>query len=78
MTLAFVFVECEEGHTRAVKKETEAIDGVQEVHSIAGGDYDIIVKVDADERDLHGVLAAIRGVGGIAALATSIVCRNLN
>lgn len=78
MTLAFVLVECEEGHARAVKKVTERIDGVQEAHSISGGDYDIVVKVNADEHDLHGVLAAIRRVGGIAALSTSIVCRNLH
>lgn len=77
MTLAFVFVECEEGRASAVKNLTQKIDGVQEAHSISDGDYDILVKVNADDHELHSTLAAIRQIGGISALATSIVCKAL-
>jgi DNA-binding Lrp family transcriptional regulator len=77
MTLALVFVECEDGHSSAVKNLTEKIDGVREAHSISGGDYDIVVKVNARDHELHAALAAIRQIGGISALSTSIVCKSL-
>lgn len=79
MTLAFVFLECEEGQATAVKKSTSKILGVQETHSISDSDFDLVVKVDAkDEQSLHSVLGAVRRVSGIAAVATSIVCRSLH
>jgi DNA-binding Lrp family transcriptional regulator len=79
MTLAFVFVECEEGQATAVKKSTSKIRGVQETHSISDSDFDLVVKVDAnDEQSLHSVLGAVRRVSGIAAVATSIVCKSLH
>ena len=79
MTLAFVFVECEEGQATAVKKSTSKIRGVQETHSISESDFDLVVKVDVkDEQSLHSVLGAVRRVSGIAAVATSIVCRSLH
>jgi len=79
MTLAFVFVECEEGQATAVKKSANKIQGVQETHSISGSDFDLVVKVNAkDEQSLHSVLGAVRRVSGIAAVATSIVCRSLH
>jgi DNA-binding Lrp family transcriptional regulator len=79
MTLAFVFVECEEGQATAVKKSTSKIRGVQETHSISDSDFDLVVKVDTkDEQSLHSVLGAVRHVSGIAAVATSIVCRSLH
>ena len=79
MTLAFVFVECEEGRATAVKKSTSKIRGVQETHSISDSDFDLVVKVDAnDEQSLHRVLGAVRRVSGIAAVATSIVCKSLH
>lgn len=78
MTLAFVFLECEEGQAPAVKKSTDKIRGVQETHSISGSDFDLVVKVNAkDEQSLHSVLRAVRRVSGIAAIATSIVSKSL-
>jgi uncharacterized protein with GYD domain len=78
MPLAFVFVECHEGQALTVKKLAEQISGVQEAHSTMGGRFDVVVKVEAqDEQNLHGVLTALRRIGGIAALATSIVCKSL-
>lgn len=79
MTLAFVFVECDEGQATAVRKSANKIHGVQETHSISGSDFDLVVKVNAkDEQSLHCVLGAVRRVSGIAAVATSIVCRSLH
>ncbi|MCI0556901.1 MAG: Lrp/AsnC ligand binding domain-containing protein [Nitrososphaera sp.] len=78
MPLAFVFVECKEGQALTVKKLAEQINGVQEAHSTTGSRFDVVVKVRAkDEQNLHGVLSALRRLGGIAALATSIVCKSL-
>jgi DNA-binding Lrp family transcriptional regulator len=78
MPLAFVFVECQEGQASTVKKLAEQIGGVQEAHSTDGGRYNVVVKVHTEnEQKLHGALLALRRIGGIAALATSIVCRSL-
>lgn len=77
MTLAFVLVECEEGRASAVKNSTEKLEGVQEAYSIYGGDFDLLVKVNADDQELHAVLAEIRHISGIAAIATSIVSKTL-
>ncbi len=77
MTLAIVLVECEDGRASAVKNLTEKVHGVREAHSISGGEYDILLKVSANGHELHAALAEIRRIGGIAALATSIVCNSL-
>jgi uncharacterized protein with GYD domain len=77
MNLAFVFVECEDGRASAVKNSTEKVDGVQVAYSISGGDYDILVKVNANDHELHAALSAIRRISDVAALATSIVCKTL-
>ena len=77
MTLAFVFVECQDGQASAVKNSTEKVVGVQEAYSISGGDYDIVVKVDAEDHKLVAALAAIRHISGIAAVATNIVFKTL-
>lgn len=77
MTLAFVLVECEDGRAAAVKNSSERVDGVQEAYSISGGDYDVLVKVNADGHKLDDALAAIRRISGISALATSIVSMTL-
>ena len=79
MTLAFVFVECEEGQATAMKKSTNKIHCIQETHSIFGSDFDLVVKVNAKyEQCLLSILGAVRRVSGIAAVATSIVCRSLH
>jgi DNA-binding Lrp family transcriptional regulator len=77
MPLAFVFVECEDGYSSTVKNLTEKIDGVQEAHSISGGDYDIEVKVNTRDYELDAALAAIRHIVCISALSTSIICKCL-
>lgn len=76
--LAFVCAECEEGQTSAAKRSGDKIQGVKEAHSVSSGGFDLVMKVHAkDEQSLNGVLGAIKHISGIAAVATSIVCRNL-
>lgn len=79
MTLAFVFAECEEGQTTVAKRSADKIQGVKETHSVSGGGFDLILKVHAkDEQSLNGVLSAIKRITGVAAVATSIVCKKLH
>lgn len=75
MTLAFVLVECARGLASSAEQAIKQLHGVVEAHAIRSGtDYDLIVKVQAeDEGQFKTTIASLKRVAGVAAIAVSVV-----
>jgi len=75
MTLAFVLVECAIGLAASVEQTVKKVQGVVEAHVIRSGtDYDLIVKVQAeDEGQFKTTITNLKRVAGVAAIAVSVV-----
>ena len=75
MTLAFVLIECAMGLASSAEQTIKKIQGVVEAHAIRSGtDYDLIVKVRAeDEGQFKTTITDLKRVAGVAAIAVSVV-----
>ena len=75
MTLAFVLVEYARGLASSAEQAIKQMQGVVEAHAIKSGtDYDLIVKVQAeDEGQFKTAIASLKKVAGVAAIAVSVV-----
>ena len=74
METAFVFINVHPGMEKAILKELRKVKGVIESHELYG-DYDIVVKVETEEKErLQNIVQnQIRGIKGIANTSTNFV-----
>ena len=73
MVLAYVMVKALTGDADRLKEDIEGIEGVADVHIVAG-DVDLIAKVQVDSPEAVKEIAAegIRGIEGIESTQTYI------
>lgn len=75
--LAFVLIKVEVDAGSRVASEIMKIDGVRELHDLAG-DIDLIAKVSADDIDeLSRMISRIREVKGVQGTDTRIVLASI-
>ena len=74
METAFVFINVHPSREKEVMKELRSIKGVTESYELYG-DYDIVVKVETEEKErLQNIVQnQIRGIKGIANTSTNFV-----
>jgi len=75
VTFAFVFVECARGLAASAEDAARKLQGVLETHKIKSGtEYDFLIKVQTeDDKQFKTTITALKSIGGIAAIAISIV-----
>jgi Lrp/AsnC family leucine-responsive transcriptional regulator len=74
---AFVFVRAEERGTAKVGARLAALEGVQEVHQVAGEDCYLVKLRVRDTDDLARLLGAVKSIQGIQGTRTTIVLGTL-